>query len=57
MKTPERALQVYDTFVKNGVPVKRVIIDGRRIEVEILDEKDQDEFDGIDMAHGQKRAS
>lgn len=56
MKTDvaDRALSLLRTFEKAGRPVKRVVIDGRKLEFEFARGEDsQDEFDGIDMRHDQ----
>jgi uncharacterized protein YkuJ len=49
-----RALSLLRTFEQAGRPVKRVVIDGRKLEFEFVKREDsQDEFDGIDMRHDQ----
>lgn len=49
----ERALRILRAFEGAGKPVKRVAIDGKRIELEFANEEDSDEFDKIDMRHGE----
>lgn len=41
-----------NTLEKAGKSVSRVIVEGRRIEVELLTREDSDEFDRIDMRYG-----
>ncbi|MCF2904632.1 hypothetical protein L0666_06515 [Octadecabacter sp. CECT 8868] len=52
IKPEQRALQMLDAFENAGRAVSRVVIDGRRIEIELLRGDDRDEFDRIDMRHG-----
>ena len=51
--TEQRALKLLKTLEDAGKSVRRIAIDGRRIEVELSSEGSEDEFDGIDMRHGQ----
>lgn len=48
----KRALSLLTTFEKAGKVVRRVTIEGRRIEIELTSGDSQDEFDRIDMRHG-----
>lgn len=41
-----------NAFENAGKPVSRVIVDGRRIELELSSIQESDEFDRIDMRHG-----
>ena len=47
-----RALRILNTFEQAGKSVSRVTIEGRKIEVILSKEQDDDEFDRIDMRHG-----
>ncbi len=51
--TERRALAMLKTFEQAGKRVVSVSVDGRKIEVKFLEEKNTDEFDGLDMRHGQ----
>lgn len=52
-RTPEqRAISMLDAFERAGKSVCRVIVDGRRIELELSKADDDDEFERIDMRHG-----
>ena len=44
-------------FEKAGKTVSRVTVDGRRIEIDLAAKDVRDEFDRIDMHHGELRAS
>ena len=46
------ALRVLNTFEAAGKSVKRVTIEGKRIEIELSKFEAADEFDRIDMRHG-----
>ena len=46
-----RALSLLTTFEKAGKLVRRVTIEGRRIEIELTQGEIVDEFDGIEMSH------
>ena len=48
-----QALSLLNTFERAGKAVSRVIIDGRKIEFVLATRDDVDEFDRIDMRHGQ----
>ena len=48
----QKALNLMNTLEKAGKSVSRVIVEGRRIEVELLTREDSDEFDRIDMRYG-----
>lgn len=45
------ALGLLNAFERAGKVVRRVTIDGRRIELELATGETQDEFDRIDMRH------
>ena len=49
----QQALRLLTTFERAGKTVSRVTIEGRKIEIVLATEQDDDEFDGIDMRHGQ----
>lgn len=49
----QKALSLLNTFERAGKSVSRVVIEGRRIELEIHKGDDVDEFDRIDMRHDQ----
>ncbi len=51
-KIERKALTLLNAFENAGKPVSRVIVDGRRIELELSSFQDSDEFDRIDMRHG-----
>ena len=51
-KTEQAALSLLKAFESAGQPVSRVIVDGKRIELELAISDDRDEFDRIDMRHG-----
>lgn len=48
-----KALSLLNAFENAGKSVARVIVDGRRIELELSSPPDRDEFDRIDMRHGE----
>lgn len=48
----EQALKLLDAFERAGKSVARVVVDGRRIEIELARGETHDEFDRIDMRHG-----
>lgn len=48
----QRALRLLNTLESAGKSVSRVVVEGRRIEIELAGSCDGDEFDGIDMCHG-----
>ncbi|WP_425090754.1 hypothetical protein [Tropicimonas sp. S265A] len=49
----QKALALLNAFEKAGKTVCRVIVEGRRIELELAQPSDdEDEFAGIDMQHG-----
>ena len=48
----DKALSLLAAFERAGRAVNRVVIDGRRIELELASGEDSDEFDRIDMRHG-----
>ncbi|MCF3595461.1 hypothetical protein LZG00_15825 [Rhodobacteraceae bacterium LMO-12] len=48
----KKALAMLNTFERAGKSVSRVIVEGRKIEIVLLETKENDEFDGIDMHHG-----
>ncbi len=48
-----QALRLLKTFEQAGKSVSSVKIEGRKIEVVLAKGEDADEFDGIDMRHGQ----
>jgi len=47
----QKALELLTTFEKAGKLVRRVTIEGRRIELELSSREELDEFDRIDMRH------
>lgn len=49
----QRALNLLNTFERAGKSVSRVTIEGRKIEIVLSKGEDADEFDRIDMRHGQ----
>ena len=49
----QRALRMLKTFESAGKSVSRVTIEGRKIELVLSKEQDVDEFDRLDMRHGQ----
>ena len=48
-----QALGLLNTFESAGKAVSRVIVDGRKIEFVLAQREEVDEFDRIDMRHGQ----
>lgn len=48
----QKALSLLKTFESAGKTVTRVVVEGRRIEIEIYKGEDRDEFEKIDMRHG-----
>jgi hypothetical protein len=48
----DKALKLLNAFEKAGKPVARIVVDGRRIEIELVRAETRDEFDRIDMRHG-----
>ena len=48
----EKALSLLAAFENAGRAVSRVVIEGRRIELELAMGEDSDEFSRIDMRHG-----
>ncbi len=51
-KLEEQALSLLTTSESAGKTVRRVVINGRRIEIELSRADDGDDFDWIDMRHG-----
>lgn len=51
-KIEAKALSIIDAFERSGKKVRKVILDGRRIEVELVDVDVQDSFAQIDMRYG-----
>lgn len=49
----QRAVSLLKAFERAGRPVNRVSVEGRRIEIVLALPKEDDEFDRIDMRHGQ----
>jgi hypothetical protein len=47
-----KALSIIEAFERSGKKVSRVILDGRRIEVELVCVEDQDSFAHFDMRYG-----
>lgn len=47
-----KALSIIEAFERSGKKVSRVILDGRRIEVELVCVEEQDIFSDIDMRYG-----
>lgn len=52
MTTEQKALNLLNVFERAGKPVSRVVVEGRRIEIELATREDSDEFDRIDMRYG-----
>ena len=52
-KLEQAALSLLEAFENAGKPVSRVIVDGRKIELVLASAHDADEFDRIDMRHGE----
>lgn len=48
----KKALGLLKAFEDAGRSVDRVVIDGRRIEIELSSGENKDDFDRIDMRHG-----
>lgn len=48
----KKALSLLTTFESAGKPVSRIVIEGRRIEIELASVNEADDFDRIDMRHG-----
>ncbi|UYV36567.1 hypothetical protein N4R57_16400 [Rhodobacteraceae bacterium D3-12] len=48
----QKALELLRTFERAGKSVSRVSVDGRKIELFLVEEKESDEFERIDMRHG-----
>ncbi|MDJ0995625.1 MAG: hypothetical protein QNI90_18745 [Dinoroseobacter sp.] len=48
----QKALSLLNAFERAGRAVSRVVVDGRRIELELAPSDDRDEYDRIDMRHG-----
>lgn len=53
IRLEQKALSLAKAFERSGRTVKRVIVDGRRIELEFSTEVAVDAFDTIDMRHGE----
>ena len=51
-KIEQKALDLLRAFERAGKSVKRVAIEGRKIELELSSGEVGDEFDGINMRHG-----
>lgn len=56
MKTEDRALKYVHAFERDGKTVRKVLIDGRKIELTLDDGTALDEFDAVDMSR-EKRVS
>ena len=52
-RVEQRALRLLTTFENAGKSVSRITIEGRKIEIVLTKEQDVDEFDRIDMRHGE----
>ncbi len=52
VKIEDRALRVLAAFERAGKSVGRVTIDGKRIELVLIDPGQVDEFERIDMTRG-----
>ena len=52
-KVEQRALRLLTTFEKAGKTVSRVTIEGRKIEIVLSKEQVVDEYERIDMRHGE----
>jgi len=52
-KVEQRALSLLTTFEKAGKTVIRVTIEGRKIEIVLSQEQVVDEYERIDMRHGE----
>ena len=48
-----RALRLLTAFENAGKSISRVTVEGRKIEIVLAKEQDVDEFDRIDMRHGE----
>ena len=48
-----KALNMLKMLEGTGRTVSRVVIEGKRMEFELTADETADEFDGIDMRHGQ----
>ena len=53
----QKALHLLNAFERAGKLVKRVTVDGRKIELELSSQEESGEFDGVDMRHGKAGAS
>ena len=51
-KLEQKALSLLNTFENAGKQVSRVIVDGRRIDLELSTTENRDEFERIDMRYG-----
>ena len=49
----EKALRLLSAFERAGRTVGRVTVDGRKIELVLMTEQSTDEFERIDMRHGE----
>ena len=49
----QRALQLLNAFENAGKAVSRVTVEGKRIELVLSKEREDDEYAGIDMRHDQ----
>lgn len=48
----DKALRLLAAFEREGRPVGRVIIDGKKVELVLAERVQVDEFERIDMTHG-----
>lgn len=51
-KIEDKALRLLAAFERAGKPVERVTIDGKKIELVLVEPRQVDEFERIDMTHG-----
>lgn len=49
----KKALDLINAFERAGKPVGVVKVEGRRIELVLSEQQRRDEFEGIDMRHGE----
>ena len=50
-KIEDKALELLNRFERAGKMVGRVSIEGKKIELVLLDQTQRDDFEGIDMRH------
>lgn len=52
-KVEDKALRLLAAFKNTGKPVARIVVEGRKIEIVLSKQQSLDEFDEIDMRHGE----